>query len=70
MAELTKKRTLTRAERVSACASATRLEDFVSVVTIALPRGGRVDPGASSKILSTLPGYSEFVTSVKRANCR
>ncbi len=70
LAELTKKRTPTRADRVTACESATRLESFASIVTIALPRGGRVDPGAASKMLSTLPGYSEFATSVKRANCR
>jgi len=70
LSELTKKRTPTRADRVAACASATRLEDLVSIVTIALPRGGRVDPGAAGKIMTALPNYSEAVTTVKRTSCR
>jgi tetratricopeptide (TPR) repeat protein len=60
----------TRADRATTCASAKRLEDFISVVTIALPRGGRIDPEAAGKMMTGLPSYSEFVTSVKRLNCR
>jgi tetratricopeptide (TPR) repeat protein len=70
LAEFSQRRTPTRAERATACSSVARVEDFVRVVTIAMPRGGSVDPGTATKILSALPGYSEFTTSVKRTSCR
>jgi hypothetical protein len=70
LAELTKRQSPTRAERTTACSAATHIEDLVGVVTISLPRGGSVDPATAGKILATMPGFTEFVTSVKRASCR
>ena len=60
----------TRAERATACSSAARIEDLVRIVTIALPRGGSVSPDAAGKIMSALPGYTEFTSSIKRTSCR
>ena len=62
--------TKTAPERQSTCASATQLEDLVRLVTIAMPRGGSVDPVLATQILGALPGYSDFRTSVKHASCR
>jgi tetratricopeptide (TPR) repeat protein len=70
LAEFSKKRAPTRAERATACSAVARVDDLVRVVTIALPRGGSVSPDAAGKIMTALPGYSEFTTSVKRASCR
>jgi tetratricopeptide (TPR) repeat protein len=70
LAEFAKRRSPTRAERGAACGSATRLEDLVRVITIAMPKGGSVEPAIAGKILAGLPGYSEFVNSTKRATCR
>jgi hypothetical protein len=53
-----------------ACGSVTRVEELVRVVTIAMPKGGSVDPATAGKILGALPGYSEFLNSMKKANCR
>ena len=64
------KRTPTRAERQTACASSTRAEGLLGTVTMALPKGGSVDPGTAGKVLSALPAMSEFVASVKQASCR
>jgi tetratricopeptide (TPR) repeat protein len=62
--------TKTAPERQSTCASATQLEDLVRLVTIAMPRGGSVDPVLATQILGALPGYSDFINSVKHASCR
>jgi hypothetical protein len=35
-----------------------------------MPRGGSVDPATATQILGALPGYSEFLTSVKQVSCR
>ena len=70
LVEFSNRRTPTRAERSAACSSAARVDDFVRVATIAMPRGGSVDPETATKILSALPGYSEFTSSIKRASCR
>ena len=68
--QLARKASPTRTDRVAACTSARSLEDFIRVASIAMPRGGRIDREAAGKIMTGLSGYSEFVTSVKRANCR
>jgi tetratricopeptide (TPR) repeat protein len=60
----------TRAERQTTCASATRVEDLVGIATIALSKGGSVDPAVATQILGGLPSLSEFVTSVKQVSCR
>ncbi|HEU4786728.1 MAG TPA: hypothetical protein VFS57_04955, partial [Gemmatimonadaceae bacterium] len=70
LADFSKRRSPTRAERQTACASATGLADVITVVNIAMPKGGSIDPATASKILGALPGYSEFANSAKRANCR
>jgi tetratricopeptide (TPR) repeat protein len=70
LADVAKRPSASRTERQAACGSATRVEDLVRVVTIAMPRGGSVDPAIASKILTALPGYSEFIGTVKQANCR
>lgn len=70
LADFAKRRSPTRAERLTACGSITRLEDLISVANIAMPKGGSVNPPVASQVLGALPGYSEFVSSVKRANCR
>ncbi|HEY9228754.1 MAG TPA: hypothetical protein VIP11_19030 [Gemmatimonadaceae bacterium] len=64
------RRTPTRGEREKACGSATRFEDFARTVSIALPRGGSVEPTVASRILAALPEMSTFVSSVKQASCR
>lgn len=70
LVDFSKRRSPTRAERQTACASAKGLADRITVVTIAMPRGGTIDPATASKILGALPGYSEFASSARRANCR
>jgi tetratricopeptide (TPR) repeat protein len=60
----------TRAERQTMCASATRVEDLVGIATVALSKGGSVDPAVATQILTGLPSLSEFVTSVKQVSCR
>ena len=70
LSELAKRRTPTRAERATACSSATRLDGLLRIVAISMPRGGSVDPATASQILRTVPGYSEFAGAMKRANCR
>ena len=60
----------TRAERQTVCASATRVEDLVGIATVALSKGGSVDPAVATQILGGLPSLSEFVNSVKQVNCR
>jgi tetratricopeptide (TPR) repeat protein len=70
LVDFSKRRSPTRAERQTACASAKGLADRITVVTIAMPKGGSIDPATASKILGALPGYSEFASSASRANCR
>lgn len=70
LADFSKRRSPTRAERQTACTSAKGLADVITVVNIAMPKGGSIDPATASKILGALPGYSEFASSAKRANCR
>jgi hypothetical protein len=50
--------------------AAKRLEDFVGIVAIAMPKGGRVQPKIAGDIMAAVPGYSEFAAVVKRAACR
>ena len=64
------KRAPTRAERQAACESSTRTEGLLSTVTIALPKGGSVDPGIAGKILGAISSMTDFVSSVKQASCR
>ena len=64
------KRTPTRAERQAACTSATLVDDLARTVSIALPRGGRVDPTNAGKILTALPSLSEYASQAKQATCR
>ena len=70
LADFSKRRSPTRAERQTACALAKGLADVITAVNIAMPKGGSIDPATASKILGALPGYSEFAGSAKRANCR
>ena len=70
LAEMAKRQSPTRAQRQSACTSATLLEGLVRTVSIAMPRGGKEDPATATKILSAMPNYSEFVGSMKQRNCR
>jgi tetratricopeptide (TPR) repeat protein len=70
LTNVAKRRSPLRAERQTACSAATHLEDLVRIATIAMPRGGSVDPAIASKILAILPDYSAFVASVKQTNCR
>jgi tetratricopeptide (TPR) repeat protein len=60
----------TRAERQTMCTSATRVEDLVGIATIALSKGGSVDPAVATQILGGLPSLSEFVNSVKQVSCK
>jgi hypothetical protein len=60
----------TRAERQTMCTSATRVEDLVGTATIALSKGGSVDPAVATQILGGLPSLSEFVNSVKQVSCK
>jgi tetratricopeptide (TPR) repeat protein len=70
LADYAKVRTPTRAQRQTACASATQVEDLVRIVSIAMPKGGSIEPATASQILGAVPGYSEFVMSVKQASCQ
>lgn len=70
LADYAKLRTPTRAQRQAACTASSRIEDLVRIVSIAMPRGGTVDPATASQILGALPGYSEFLSSVKQASCQ
>jgi tetratricopeptide (TPR) repeat protein len=70
LAEMAKRASPTRAQRQTACASATRLEDLVRVATVATTRGGRENPETAAKILGALPNYSEFIGSMKQRSCR
>jgi len=60
----------TRAERQTVCASATRLEDLINTASIALPKGGTVDPATAGQIMTGLPSLSEFAASAKQVGCR
>jgi hypothetical protein len=70
LAEMAKRQSPTRAQRQAACTSATLLEDLVRTTTIATTRGGREDPTTAGKIMTALPGYSEFIASMKQRSCR
>jgi hypothetical protein len=52
------------------CASATRLEDLINSASIALPKGGTVDPTTAGQIMTGLPSLSEFAASAKQVGCR
>lgn len=70
LAEMAKRPSPTRTQRQAACTSATRLDDLVRTVTIAISKGGREDPATAGKIMTALPGYSEFIVSMKQRSCR
>ena len=70
LAEMAKKPSATRVQRQAACASVTRLEDLVRIVTVAITRGGRENPETAAKIMGAMPNYSEFVGSMKQRSCR
>lgn len=70
LAEMAKRTSPTRPQRQAACTSATRLEDLVRTVMIAIPRGGKENPETAAKIMGAMPNYSEFVASMKQRNCR
>lgn len=70
LAEMAKRTSPTRPQRQAACTSATRVEELVRTVTIAITRGGRENPETAAKILGATPNYSEFVGSMKQRNCR
>jgi tetratricopeptide (TPR) repeat protein len=69
LAERTKAKSPSRAERLLMCESSTRLVDFVEIVMIAMPKGGSVDPAIAAQILGALPGVSDYASSVKHAAC-
>ncbi len=69
LAERTKTKSPTRAERQAMCESSTRLQEFVDLVSIALPKGGSADPAIAAQILGALPGLTDFAGSVKHATC-
>jgi tetratricopeptide (TPR) repeat protein len=70
LAELAKRPSPTRAQRQVACTSATRLDDLVRTVTIAISKGGRENPETAGKVMTALPGYSEFIVSMRQRSCR
>jgi len=70
LAEMAKRPSPTRTQRQAACASATRLDDLVRTATIAISKGGHEDPVTAGKIMTALPGYSEFIGSMKQRSCR
>ena len=70
LAEMAKRTAPTRPQRQAACTSATRVEDLVRTVTIAISRGGRENPETAAKIMGAMPNYSEFVGSMKQRSCR
>jgi hypothetical protein len=46
------------------------VEDLIRLATIAMPKGGSVEPSIAARILSALPGITEFVGPVKQTSCR
>ena len=70
LAEMAKRQSPTRAQRQAACSSATLLENLTGTVSIAMTKGGREDPATAAKILTAVPGYTEFIASMKQRNCR
>jgi len=70
LADRSKPQPKTRAERQTMCASATRLDDLVNTASIALTKGGTVDPAVAAQILSGLPSLSDFAASAKQVGCR
>lgn len=70
LAGYAKVRSPARAQRQAACTSSTELADLVAIAAVAVPRGGSVDPATAGQIIAALPGYSEFLNSVKQASCR
>jgi tetratricopeptide (TPR) repeat protein len=70
LSEFARLRAPTRAQRQAACATAKQVDDLVSTSAIAMQKGGRVDPAVAGQILGALPGFAEFVGSVKRTSCR
>lgn len=70
LATMMAKRSPTPADRQSACASATRVDDLASTVSIVMPRGGRVEPEIAGKILTALPSIADYARAAKQARCR
>jgi hypothetical protein len=70
LVDMTKRPLVSRTERQAACTTAGSIEDLVRVATIAMPKGGSVDPATAGKILGALPGFTEFLSSVKKTSCR
>ncbi len=69
LAERAKTKSPTRAERQAMCESSTRVQDLVDVASIAMNKGGSVNPAVAAQILGALPGVTEFASSVKHAAC-
>lgn len=69
LAERTRTRSPTRAERQSMCESSTRVQELVDMVSMAMPKGGSVNPPIATQILGALPGLTDFASSVKRVAC-
>ncbi len=70
LAEMAKRQSPTRVQRQAACSSATKLESLVQTATIMTSKGGKESPETAAKIMAALPGYSEFIVSMKQRSCR
>jgi len=42
----------------------------VQTATIMTSKGGKESPETAAKIMAALPGYSEFIVSMKQRSCR
>ena len=54
------------ADRAVACAEVKQAEDVLVKTSIAMPRGGRVDPTAAGQILTNTASFGEFIAGVKK----
>ena len=69
LAERTRVKSPTRADRQAMCESSARVQELVDVASIALPKGASVNPAVAAQVMGALPGLTDFASSVKRATC-
>jgi tetratricopeptide (TPR) repeat protein len=55
------------ADKAQACTLSKQAEDYLATTSIAMPKGGRIDPNVAGQILGAVSSYTDYIGQVKKA---
>ncbi|MEO6878528.1 MAG: hypothetical protein ABI205_08615, partial [Gemmatimonadaceae bacterium] len=57
-------------DQAMACTESKQAEDLFAKTSLAMPAGGKVDPGTAGQILGAVSQYAAYIPQVKKAFCK